>query len=177
MSRVSPHFAAIDFETADNGADSACSVAVVVVRDGKVERTFNRLIRPPRERMLFTHIHGLTWDDVREQPTFLGLWPELAAVIDGVDFLAAHNAPFDRRVLATSCYAYGLPSPLTPFLCTVQVARDMWNLRPTKLPDVCRYLCLPLNHHDALSDATACANIVLAALAEGYDPGQRLRVG
>lgn len=167
-------FAAIDFETADNGADSACAVAVVVARAGRIERSFSRLIRPPRRRMMFTHIHGITWDDVKDQPDFPTLWPELAGIIGGVDFLAAHNAPFDRRVLASCCHAYGLASPLTPFLCTVQVARDMWDIRPTKLPDVCRYLCLPLNHHDALSDATACANIVLAALADGYDVARRL---
>jgi DNA polymerase III, epsilon subunit and related 3''-5'' exonucleases len=169
------HFAAIDFETADNGADSACSVAVVEVRDGRIERTFNRLIRPPRPRMMFTHIHGITWNHVRDQPDFLGLWPDLAGFIEGVDFLAAHNAPFDRRVLEGCCAAYGLAAPAIPFLCTVQAARDVWNLRPTKLPDVCRHLCLPLNHHDALSDATACANIVLAALVDGYDVSRRIR--
>lgn len=169
------HFAAIDFETADNGADSACAVAVVVARHGRIERSFSRLIRPPRRRMMFTHIHGITWEQVQDQPDFLALWPDLAEVIAGLDFLVAHNAPFDRRVLAECCRAYGLASPLTPFLCTVQAAREMWNLRPTKLPDVCRHLCLPLDHHDALSDATACANIMLAALLDGYDWSGRLR--
>jgi DNA polymerase-3 subunit epsilon len=44
----------------------------------------------------------------------------------------------------------------------------MWQLRPTKLPDVCRYLAIPLNHHRADSDSRACAEIVLAALADGW---------
>ena len=43
------------------------------------------------------------------------------------------------------------------------VARSVWNLRPTTLPAVCEHLDLPLRHHDVLSDAEACAGIVLAA--------------
>ena len=45
------------------------------------------------------------------------------------------------------------------------MARRAWNLRPTKLPDVCRHLGITLNHHDALSDALACAKIVIAEAA------------
>jgi DNA polymerase-3 subunit epsilon len=56
---------------------------------------------------------------------------------------------------------------MQPYFCTVQLARQNWNIRPTKLPDVCRHLNLSLNHHDALSDAEACANIVLAAIRDG----------
>jgi DNA polymerase-3 subunit epsilon len=63
------NFVAIDFETADYGPDSACAVALVRVEDGRVARRTFRLIRPPRRAFVFTHIHGLTWSDVRGQPT------------------------------------------------------------------------------------------------------------
>jgi DNA polymerase-3 subunit epsilon len=169
-----PNFVAIDFETGDNGRDSAISVALVVVRGGRITGSISRLIRPPRKRVMFTEIHGLTWDDVKDAPDFAGVWPDLAEAVAGADFLAAHNAAFDRGVLENCCAVHGLPNPAKPFLCTVQLARDVWNLRPTKLPDVCRYLALPLNHHEALSDATACANIVLAAVQDGYDLGKRV---
>jgi len=169
-----PNFVAIDFETADNGSDSACSVALVVVRHGKVVDTISRLIRPPRERMMFTHIHGISWSDVADAPDFAAVWPDLADALDGADFLAAHNAPFDRRVLEGCCATYGLPVPRKHFLCTVQLAREVWNIRPTKLPDVCNHLGLELKHHDALSDSLACANIVLAAVDQGYDLRRRM---
>jgi DNA polymerase-3 subunit epsilon len=45
----------------------------------------------------------------------------------------------------------------------MQMARAVWNVRPTTLPDVCRFLGIALNHHDALSDAEACARIMIAA--------------
>jgi len=57
------------------------------------------------------------------------------------------------------------------FVCTVRLARRVWNLHPARLPDVCRHLGIPLRHHDPLSDATACAKIVLAARAQGHPLG------
>jgi DNA polymerase-3 subunit epsilon len=90
-------------------------------------------------------------------------------VLDGAAFLAAHNAPFDRRVLAACCAAAGLPAPGMPFRCTVQIARRRWGLKPNDLPSVCRRLGIGLIHHDPASDAEACARIVIAA-AGGHPP-------
>jgi len=156
-------FVAIDFETADPGWDSACSVALVRVEDGRVAATAQRLIRPPRSKFAFTHIHGLRWQDVEAEPTFGAVWTDLRPMLEGVDFLAAHNAPFDKRVLETCCKAAGLEPPGLDYRCTVRIARAAWRLFPTRLPDVCRYLDIPLRHHDALSDAQACARIVVEA--------------
>lgn len=157
------NFAAIDFETADYGPDSACAVAVVRVRGGRIVARECRLIRPPRREFVFTYIHGITWTDVRNQPSFAGVWPDLAPLLEGVDYVAAHNAPFDRNVLHACCADAGLRPPSLPFTCTVRLARDVWGIYPTKLPDVCRHLGIPLRHHDAASDAEACARIVIAA--------------
>lgn len=159
-------FVAIDFETADNGRDSACAVALVRVEAGAIVARMTRLIRPPRSGFLFTGIHGITWAHVRDEPTFGQVWPALAPMLDGAEFLAAHNAPFDRGVINACCVAHGLAAPAHPFVDTVKVARDAWNLRPTKLPDVCSYLKIALKHHDPASDAEACARIVIAANAD-----------
>lgn len=156
-------FVAIDFETADNGADSACAVGLVRVEGSQVVRREVVLIRPPRRQILFTHIHGITWRMVADAPVFADAWPRLAPLLDGAAFLAAHNAPFDRRVLAACCAAAGLTVPVHRFVCTVQLARRTWALRPNDLPTVCRRLGIGLIHHDAGSDAEACARIVLAA--------------
>jgi DNA polymerase-3 subunit epsilon len=156
-------FVAIDFETADPGWDSACSVALVRVEEGRIVASAHRRIRPPRSRFAFTHIHGIRWQDVEAEPLFGGVWGDMAPLLDGAEFLAAHNAPFDRRVLETCCRVAGLEAPRLDYRCTVRIARAAWRLFPTRLPDVCRYLGIPLRHHDALSDAEACAKIVIAA--------------
>ena len=162
---VSLNFVAIDFETANNRADSACAIGLVKVVDGEIVERAAHLIRPPSREFLFTWVHGLTWKDVEAADDFGQLWPRLAPLFDGADFLAAHNASFDRRVLHACCDAYGLTAPSPPFRCTVQISRRAWNIRPTRLSDVCQALDIALNHHEALSDANACAQIVLAAHA------------
>lgn len=157
------NFTAIDFETADYGADSACAVALVRVRRGRITKRIQRLIRPPRRSFIFTYLHGISWEDVADEPTFEEVWPELAPLIEGSDFLAAHNAPFDRRVLYACCGRARLAPPPQPFECTVQLARHVLGIRPARLDHVCRQLGIPLTHHQAASDAEACARIVLAA--------------
>lgn len=155
-------FAAIDFETADYGRDSACAVSVIVAEGGEIKKKFYSLIRPPRKNFVFTNIHGITWNDVADKPLFHELWPQMQQLLIDIDFIAAHNATFDRSVLYTCCRNAELMIPQTDFICTVKLARRIWNLFPTKLPDVCRYLNIPLKHHDAFSDTLACAKIVLA---------------
>jgi len=158
-------FVALDFETADHGPDSACAVGVVRVEGSRVVRREVVLLRPPRPRILFSHVHGITWPMVASAPAFAEAWPRLLPALEGAAFLAAHNAPFDRRVLAACCTAAGLPVPPQPFVCTVQLARRRWGLRPANLPAVCRRLGIGLVHHDPGSDAEACARIVIAAAA------------
>ena len=164
-------FVAIDFETADRGRDSACAVGLVRVEGGKIVFTESRLIRPPRRDFEFTYIHGITWSMVANEPDFSEIWPAMAPILDGATFLAAHNAAFDRSVLYTCCKSAGLEPPPISFQCTVALARKQWGLYPTKLPTVCRHLGIDLNHHDPGSDATACAQIILAAFSSFYPEG------
>jgi DNA polymerase-3 subunit epsilon len=160
-------FAAIDFETADYGRDSACALAVIVAEKGKVVAKESSLIKPPRRDFVFTYLHGISWTDVAKKPVFGQVWKELKTLFRGVDFIAAHNALFDRSVLYTCCEEAGLEPPEADFLCTMKLARRQWGVYPTKLSDVCRHFRIPLKHHDAASDAHACARIVMEAEAIG----------
>lgn len=161
-------FAAIDFETANFSPDSACAIGLVVVKGSRIVQREHYLIRPPDRQFVFTYLHGIAWDDVRDAPTFAELWPVLQEVMADADFLAAHNASFDRSVLYSCCETHRLPRPDHPFVCTVRLARAVWSVYPTKLPDVCRHLMIPLKHHQADSDAEACARIVMAAQKSGW---------
>ena len=156
-------FLAIDFETANYDPDSACSIGLVKVKGGRIVHREACLIKPPSRDFVFTYIHGITWGKVAKAPTFGKLWPQVKPLFDGVDFIAAHNASFDRRVFLACCERYDIRAPMLPFTCSMQLARRTWDIYPTKLPDVCRHLRIQLDHHEALSDALACAKIVLAA--------------
>ena len=142
---------------------------MVLVENQTVISTWTQLIRPPRSSFVFTYIHGISWSNVKNKPVFADIWPEVEKLLAGVDFIAAHNASFDRSVLNTCCQMASVTAPKKPYVCTVKVARTAWNLRPTKLSDVCTQLRIPLKHHDATSDAQACARILLAALEQGHE--------
>jgi DNA polymerase-3 subunit epsilon len=157
-------FAALDFETSDYSPDSACAIGIVRVEDNTIVKKYSHLIKPPRQRMRFTDVHGITWADVAHQPTFADLWPEIEKHLSDVDFIVAHNASFDKRVLYGCCNFYSISAPPLAFKCTVQVARNHFGIRPANLANVCKFLKIALNHHEALSDAMACAQIMLLAL-------------
>jgi DNA polymerase-3 subunit epsilon len=158
------NFLAIDFETADYQPDSACAVGLVRVESGKIVTTQSYLIRPPRRNMYFSYLHGITWEDVKDQPAFAGVWRRMEPLMEDVEFFVAHNARFDKGVLHTCCLNASNTIPDIPFKCTMKIARQLWNIRPTKLPDVCRHFRISLNHHDATSDSEACARIMIEAL-------------
>lgn len=157
-----PTFAAIDFETADERPDSACAVGVARVVSGRVASVRSWLIRPPRPAFRFTGLHGIDWSSVSGAPGFGEVWPEVELLITGATFLAAHNAAFDRRVLGACCRAASMAVPRLPFACTRSLAARVFG-RPTTLDAVCERLGIALIHHDAGSDAHACARIVIAA--------------
>ncbi len=158
------NFVAIDFETADYGPDSACAVGLVRVEGGAVTSKDFFLIRPPRREFYFSYLHGITWEDVKDEPNFGESWPRLRRVFRGVDFLVAHNASFDHGVLNACCATHGIKPPRIPFRCTMRLSRQLWQIYPTNLPSVCEYFNIPLKHHDAASDTLACAEIMIRAL-------------
>ena len=166
---------ALDFETASHAPDSACALGLALIEDGRLVAEDAFLIRPPERDFVFTWVHGLRWEDVADSPTFDQSWERLQPWLEGADWLAAHNAPFDRGVLNACCRTYRLAPVDVPFICTVQVARRVWGIHPTKLPLVCRALDIPLKHHDAASDAAACAQILVQAMATGWRPGTLLK--
>lgn len=165
-------YVALDFETSGYAAHSACAVGLCRIEDGVVTDSFYSLIRPPSSRVLFTHVHGLTWPMLKDAPTFTGLWPQLVAFMEGSHALLAHNAGFDRRVLHASCQALELVQPQLPFLCTLKGARRSLPLASRALDSVCGYFGIPLDHHHAGSDARACAEIYLRLRGLGVTDGQ-----
>jgi DNA polymerase-3 subunit epsilon len=157
-------FTAIDFETANRSPISACSVGLVMVEESVIVKKKSFLIKPPTSYFEFTDIHGITWNDVRGEKTFKEQWENFEEFFDGIDFLAAHNAPFDQNVLRSCCAAYGIGNPDIEFRCTVKLSRSVLGIRPANLSNVCRELFISLNHHEALSDSMACAKIMIEVL-------------
>lgn len=163
-----PNFVAIDFETANYYRRSACAVGLVKVEDGKITKKTVQLLKPPDRWFHFTYLHGIGWDDVKNEPTFKEYWPDLKKFIKGTSYFVAHNAPFDYSVLRICCENAGIETPDIDFICTLKLARDHLGIYPSDLESVCRKLKIPLDHHNPLSDAESCAQVALRALKKRY---------
>lgn len=149
-------YVAIDFETSAASGARACAIGLARMENLELTGTWYSLIRPPSRTVMFTRVHGLTWNDLKNAPTFGEIWPRIAAFLRGAKYLIAHNAAFDSAVLRDCCAAYGLPKPRLPFLCTLRGSRRGLSLASYSLSAVCAHLGVPLNHHHAGSDASAC---------------------
>ena len=159
------NFAAIDFETATGCRNSACSVAVTAVEDGRMKDVYYSLIQPPMNKYNYFNIqiHGITPNDTKNVPTFAEIWPELKSHLEG-KIVVAHNAKFDMGVLSACLADEGLPTPDFAYCDTVAIARKAWPfLENHKLDTVGTHLHIDFQHHNAMDDARTCAAIPLAA--------------
>lgn len=160
-------FTAIDFETANSSSASACAVGLARVRDGRVVATAGWLIQPPPGHDRFfdlnTRIHGIRREDVDGAKGWSAQLDDLAAFA-GADVLVAHNAGFDMTVIRRACEATGDLIPPYRYLCSLQLARKLYDLESYRLPSVAAVAgFVDFAHHDAAADALACAHIVIDA--------------
>ena len=162
------NFAAIDFEIANGYRSSICSVGVVIVCDGEVMKKIYRLVRPEPEYYwrAFTEIHGLSFEDTANAEIFPAVWAKIAPHIEGLP-LVAHNSPFDEGCLRATHKTYQMDYPDYEFHCTCRASRKIFGkLLPNhQLHTVAAYCGFDLtNHHHALADAEACAEIAIKIL-------------
>jgi DNA polymerase-3 subunit epsilon len=160
-------FAAIDFETANEEPSSVCSVGVVVVRNGIIADRFYSLIQPEPNYYSYwnSRIHGLTYEDTVDEAVFSKVWKQIEPLIDGLP-LVAHNKGFDEACLKSVFRTYQMDYPDYVFYCTlVESRRQLRHLPNHQLHTVaedCGYILA--NHHHALADAEACAEIAMQLL-------------
>lgn len=159
-------FVALDFETANEKRDSACSIGLVKVKDGIVVDKYYTLLKP--EPLRFSpfniKIHGIKAKDVMNAPTFAEAWPEILAFMNGYT-VVAHNASFDMSVLRYSLDHYQIPYPEFLYFCTVKACKKAFpDLENHKLNTVSAHIGFHFHHHNALEDAEACAMSLIAAI-------------
>lgn len=160
------NYVALDFETANYSWSSVCSVGLAVVKDSSVVERKSWLVRPPDLYFhpMFTRIHGIRAEDVRDEPDFSELWSSVLKDYLVGNTVIAHNASFDLRVLRHTLSAYLIPHPRLSYQCSVVIARKTWpGLGSYKLDNLARRFGISFRHHDASEDAFACAKIVLEA--------------
>src|SRR5690606_31864777 len=97
------------------------------------------------------------------RPTFDVLFPEIRERLAGRR-IVAHNEAFDRNVLAKTMRYYGLyydeHNLAQRWECTCKIYRAK-GYKPANLKACSQRHGIELNHHEALSDARACAKLYL----------------
>lgn len=157
-----------DVETPNCQNDSICSIGIAIVENGQVVRERYDLVDPEARFDVFNvQLHGVSPEMVRFEKNFPVLWQELEPIMDS-GVLVAHNATFDLGVLSRLFRRYGIARSPDPYLCTVQLGRRFLPQAPNhKLNTLCQMLNIGLEHHNAASDARACAELLCYYLSQG----------
>ena len=143
---------------------------MVTVEDGEITDQFYQLIQPPANRCSWrnTLVHGLTSRDTYQAPLLPHIFPAIQRRLIG-RALVAHNEAFDSNVLKSSMAHYGMDYKTLGlperWVCTVRIYRSK-GFKPCGLNVLCEQFGIELNHHQALSDALACAQLYLKHLRQ-----------
>ncbi len=166
-------FVAIDVETMTPELTSVCAVGLVKVVDGVITQKFYSLVRPiPDNRPeRNTRIHGITDAMVENAPAWDELWPYISGFFTS-RLVVCHNAGTDITALGRLNEYYGVD------FCNYECI-DTYQLTGQSLKEACCQREIPLEaHHDALCDATACAELLLAeeGIVHSYRPSDSLSI-
>ncbi|MBE9468894.1 MAG: 3'-5' exonuclease [Bacteroidetes bacterium] len=157
-------FASIDFETATGSRNSACAVGIVSVENGIITDEYYTLIKPPNNEYNWhnVQVHGITEEDTQNAPEFKKIYPEIKKRLQG-KIVVAHNESFDRSVLqktmALNDLNYSELKLSDRWECTMKLCRANNKYPSGKLNECCAVDNIKLQHHEALSDARACAKL------------------
>lgn len=158
------NFIAMDFETANQYPESACSLALVMVRNNKIIDRFYTVINP---QMPFDSrhikVHDINAQDVQDAPTMAEVWPKIKGLFQPGMLVTAHNARFDTNVMKKSLIRYNIAEPHYLVIDTLEISKKLEPALPNhKLDTVSSALGIELwHHHNALSDSEACAGILI----------------
>ena len=169
-------YVVVDTETTGGSmwfGDRITEVAAVVVRNGEIAEVFETLVNPERSIPPFiTSLTNITWDMVRDAPTFDRVASNLLRVLEGNVFVA-HNANFDWRFLTTEVSRATGHQLRGRRLCTVKIARKLLpQLSRRSLDHIARYYGVEIrNRHRAGGDAIATAKCLVRMLHDLSDRG------
>jgi DNA polymerase III subunit epsilon len=161
-------FVALDVETANADMASICQIGIARFRDGTLADEWQTYIDPQDHfDEINVSIHGIDASIVEGAPRFGALASTIEQAIHNA-VVVTHTA-FDRLALHQARTKCNVP----PFACTwldsACVARRTWREFSRSgygLSNVCEMIGYNFRHHDALEDAKASGQIMLAAMAK-----------
>lgn len=149
-------FTAIDIElSTERNRASICHIGLVIVKENKIVDMFSYLARPPDN--IYSDkcigIHGITPRQTEHASSFNIVWDKIKNHITNKN-VVGHSVTFDIDCLKKCCLYYDIRFPRFNAFCTYKIYKK-------SLPICCLRYNIKLKHHHALSDAEACALLML----------------
>ena len=160
-------FLAIDVETANADMASICQIGIAHFENGRLSAEWKSYIDPQdRFEGINVAIHGIDESVVAGAPTFA----EVAGSLDRVlnDRIVVTHTAFDKIAIYRAGAKCKSSPPSCRWLDSACVVRRTWqefSARGYGLQNVCDMIGYKFRPHDALEDAKAAGNIMLAAIA------------
>jgi DNA polymerase-3 subunit epsilon len=157
-------FVAIDVETANADMASICQIGIAKYSKGKIAEEWTSFI-DPEDYFINIDIHGITEDAVAGSPTF----PQVVDVLKHylINTICVCHTHFDRVSIGKACAKYGLENLEVTWLDSARVARRAWSDCAWKgygLANVCEKIGYKFQNHNAIEDAKACGQVLIAAI-------------
>ncbi len=168
-------YVVVDVETTGGSwpMDRITEIAAVVVRDGEVQEVFETLVNPERSIPYFvSKLTNISWDMVKDAPTFAAIAPEVMNKLEGNVFVA-HNAQFDWKFVSHEMNRASGSRLMGRRLCTVRLARSILpHLTRRSLDYVANYYGVEITRrHRAGGDALATAHCLIRLLDDAAQGG------
>jgi len=166
-------FLAVDVETANADYSSICQVGLAEFENGKLAETWVSYVDP---KSVFdpmnTSIHGISNQQVSGAPDFSEVFLELQKRMTNA--VVVHHGHFDFTAFRRCYDRYSLKPINCAWIDNTNVVRRTWaefSQSGYGLANLVKHFALPLDHHDALSDAVAAGRIFQNAVeSSGRSP-------
>lgn len=171
-------FFALDVETANVDRSSICQIGLVLFKDGKETLSWETLVNPESEFDSYnTAIHGISKEDVIDAPKYFEIHDAICKMVEG--HIIVHHSSFDRTAFSRRFARSGVNPFQCDWLDNTSVVRRVWKEFSRKgynLKNLSKQFQIPLDHHDALSDARAAGLIFSKALkVSNTEPNEWLK--
>ena len=163
-----PSYCAVDIETTGLSAknDAIIEIAAVRVCDGQLAGSFSSLVNPGVSiSEEITKINGITNEMVENAPFIEDVMPKFLDFLSDSVFVA-HNSPFDLAFINEALQRQYYQKMVNPIICTLKLSKMIYpSFDSHSLDSVTKKMKIAMsNHHRALSDAEACAKILINLL-------------
>jgi len=161
-------FTAIDVETANADMSSICQIGLATFEGEQIIDEWSTLVNPESYfSEINSRIHGITASDVADAQVYAEVYSTLQKKLVG-QFIVTHTH-YDRTSLNRANQMLAFPKFEVQWLDTARVARRAWTQFAKSgygLANVCNHIGYSFKHHNALEDAKAAGQILLAACKE-----------